>query len=705
MNDHGLTRDVLYELNNTMKILMNKTIHHYIFRMKDLLHKKMKCVLATLLIIKVWMASAWAVDQRPDVLFVLLDDLRHDALSFLDHPYVKTPNIDRLRERGAHMKNAFVSTSICCPSRASFLTGAYANRHGVIDNDTSEINPSVTPPINQVLKGAGYSTAMIGKWHMGHYGHRRPDWDYWLSFNGQGKYVDPTFTIGDKKVNHKGYTTDLLTDKAIDFIEQHPKDKPYFVMLSHKAVHGPFQPAKRHKDAYGKGLTAIETKSWSTDLKHKPKWQIRDQVSPVKWDYRTRDIEGHALPDKIPLKPWPKTTKHVDQFRCLAAVDEGLGRIFEMLEKRGTLNKTLIVFTSDNGYFHMEHRRWDKRLAMEETMRIPMIWAYPGHIEAGSTVEEMVMNIDFLPTVLDYVGIEAPKSVQGKSMRTCFEDSRPAWRDQVFYEYWTDLVHSIPTMTALRTERHKLIQYPSIDDLDELYDLESDPEEMNNLAVSPEYAELHQKLIVRLDEQKKDAGWKEYVFPNNIPKVKGKEGELWSLTVHQGKMVSEPKEISCQLRGVEVKRDALSFDGKSHLQLGKQNRLDPSQWPMSIELECKAEEDGVIINQSGEGYGYCIFIEDGRPGVSTKCRGVSFTTLDAKKSICGKWAKIKVLIHYNRLKFLVDDELVEDIYLPLPFKDKTNADVLVGEAAKMPVLERLPSSSFVGDIRSIVMSR
>lgn len=672
---------------------------------------KLSCpgyLLLVVMTLKLVWPLALSAESRPDVLFVLLDDLRHDAMSFMGHPYIETPNIDRLRKRGAWMKNAFVSTSICCPSRASFLTGAYANRHGVIDNETSEVNPNVTPPINQVLKGAGYSTAMIGKWHMGHSGHMRPNWDYWLSFDGQGKYHNPEFIIGHDKVKQKGYTTDLLTDRTIDYIKNHPKDKPYFVMLSHKAVHEPFQPAERHKQAYGKGLKDEEPESWSTDFEGKPNWQIRQQCRDMRWDYRKKDLEDEVLPKKIELKPWQDSDRFVQQLRCVAAVDEGLGRIVEMLESRGTLNNTLIIFTSDNGYFHMEHRRWDKRLAMEETIRIPMLWIYPGRIKPGTTVEEMVMNIDFMPTVLDYVGVKPPETVQGQSMRTCFEDEQPVWRDQIFYEYWTELVHSIPTITALRTERYKLIQYPSIDDIDELYDLKKDPHEMNNLAVLPEFSDLHRSMNLMLAQQKQAVGWREYVFPNNLSKVKGQPGVLWRLSVDDHQLVSEPAELGrCEQSGVAVDKDAIKFDGKAFLSMQNKAELEPSSWPFTIEIECKVDSDGVLLSQSGKGYGYCMFVQDGRPGVSTKCHTwiTSHTTIDADESIMGKWVKLKAVIHYNRLRFFLDGELIDDVYLPLPFKGKTLSKIFVGKPARFTVLNRLPERPFKGMVRSIEISR
>jgi N-acetylglucosamine-6-sulfatase len=658
------------------------------------------------------LSSGWLSAQdleQPDILFILLDDLRYDAMSFMGHPYIKTPNIDKLRDEGMWMQNTFVSTSICCPSRASFLTGAYANRHGVIDNETSEINPDVTPPINQVLKEAGYSTAMIGKWHMGHSGHARPDWDYWLSFDGQGKYFDPEFIIGNERKKVKGYTTDLLTKQTLDYIKAHPKDQPYFVMLSHKAVHEPFRPAPRHKDAYGDKQRDIEPESWSTDFKNKPQWQIRQRVRDVRWDYRTRDFENETLPETIEQESWLSTKKYVDQLRCAASVDDGIGEILTMLEERGTRKNTLIVFASDNGYFHMEHRRWDKRLAMEETMRIPMIISFPNKIASGSTAEQMVMNIDFMPTVLDYANITIPNSVQGMSMRPLLEKKSVTWRDEVFYEYWTELVHTIPTMTALRNERYKIIEYPSIDDLDELYDLKHDPHEMNNLAVLPEYAGLHQSMKKSLASKKEDVGWNEYIFPHNLPNVKGEKGNVWSLHAKTGKLNSSPYSLNkVNVNTVSLQNNEMIFNGKnSYISLPYQHNVDPSIWPLNITLEVRAESDGILVSQATKGYGYCLFIQDGRPGISTHCHTwvSSHTTIDGPHNILGEWTKLEAKIHYNRLSFHINDKLIEDIYLPLPYKAKTHAPTFVGKGGQHVVHKALPNNYFKGRIRALQLKR
>jgi len=628
-----------------------------------------------------------AAPKRPDILFILVDDLRWDGLSYKGHPYVKTPHIDKLREAGASLDNAFCSTSICCPSRATFLTGTYANTHGVIDNETSEYNPAVTPPLTKHLQEAGYKTAMIGKWHMGHSAEPRPYFDHWISFKGQGEYHDVAVNVDGKKEQWQGYTTDILTDKAIAFINRQPKDRPWFCMLSHKAVHEPFKPHPRHKDAFGKYKVDIEPESWSSDFSGKPKWHRRQRSRDVRWAYRTRNYETETLPETIEHEAWKKgQKKYIKQFRCLASVDDGIGKLLTVLKDRGTLDNTLVIFSSDNGYFHGEHRRWDKRLAMEESMRIPMVITYPGHIEKGDTVDALVSSVDFAPTVLDYAGIDIPQMMQGRSMRPLFEGRTTGWRDSVFYEYWVDLVHSIPTMTAVRTDRYKLIQYPEIDDVDELYDLKADPNEMNNLATNPEYIELHQQMKKLMLAKKQETGWRPDVFPKNLPRYRGSRDLNLEL-------ITEPT--------------TFSGDGKGIIKRRYDEDADPSSWPWRIEIDVNPESDGVIASQASPGYGFKIFVQDGRPGIAVLCKTwiALHTIIDAPDSVIGKWTNIQASIDYNRVIFKVDGRLIESRPLPQPFKGRTYKPFIIGGVGNNKVSDDVPHTPFRGQIRKLTIQR
>ncbi len=654
-------------------------------------------------------AQAAPEQTKPDVVFVLLDDMRWDGFSFMNHPFVKTPHLDRLRAQGAMMSNAFVTTSICCPSRATFLTGTYASRHGVIDNETSEYNPEVTPPVTKYLQAAGYTTAMIGKWHMGNTAEPRAHFDYWLSFKGQGVYNDPLFNINGENVPQKGYTTDLLTDYTLEFIAKQPKDKPYFAMLSHKAVHEPFQPAQRHAEAFGAGATIARPPSYNNDFSTKPNWQKRDALSDVRWHYRTRDFENERLPAAVPVDGWKKGKDFVEQLRCLAAVDDGIGRLLEALEKRGTLNNTIIVFTSDNGYFHGEHRRWDKRLAYDESLRIPMLVVYPGRIQPGTTVPQLVTNVDFAPTILDYAGLPVPADMQGDSMKPLFEKKSPKWRDHVFYEYWKDLVHSIPAMTAVRTDRYKLVTYHEITDFDELYDLQNDPQEQINLARDPAYAPLLAEMTARLKKAQVANDWKPDVFPHNLPRVKGKAGKLLDLAVVNGAITDEAGSgLKLDRANTQIRDGAAYFDGKENvIRLPFSPLTDPSGWPYRIRLQVKPDTDGVVMMQAGKNFGYKIFVQDGRPGFAVQAKTWVDTTtvIDGPESILGKWTELEALIDFNRIALLVDGRVVETVSLPQPFKGSPRNPLIIGNAGETTVVVGVPKHGFAGSLRRVTLTR
>jgi len=460
---------------------------------------------------------AAAAEDRPNVVFILTDDQRFDALGCLGHPLCVTPNLDRLRREGVLFKNAFVTTSLCSPARACFLTGTYAHTNGVFDNTGREFDHAKTPSYPKLLQKAGYSTAFVGKWHMGHINDPRPGFDYWLSFTGQGTYFDPQLDENGRDFSQKGYTTDILTDYAIKFLrEKRDKSKPFCLYLSHKAVHGPFTPAPRHKDVLA-GKSLPEPESFKDTFRGKPKWQrlkrmdipSMNKVAPKgkrKWknademaqamiDFLNSDAE---IPDELPAGGgvWKgDKPARLGYYAAIWAIDDGVGRVLAELEKMGALNNTLIFFAGDNGYFHGEHGRGDKRLMYEEALRIPLLLRYPPLVKPNSTVKQMVLNIDVAPTVLAATGTPIPATMQGQSFLPLLSGKKDvAWRKSFLYEYWADLTPKIPRMVGVRTETAKLVTYPDINDIGELYDLAKDSKEMTNLYENPEYAALRKVL-------------------------------------------------------------------------------------------------------------------------------------------------------------------------------------------------------------------
>ena len=404
-------------------------------------------------------------EPRPNFMFILIDDLRFNAPACLGHPFVKTPNIDRIAREGATFTNAFVTTPLCSPSRASYLTGRWVRSHKVLGNgdNAARSHELITWP--RLLHDAGYETGYAGKWHMGTDDTPRPGFDRWVSFKGQGVYNDPPLNVDGERIQAKGYVTDLLTDYSVEFLKK-PRTKPFVMYLAHKAVHGPFIPAERHKDLFA-GETIVRSANAQDNLDGKP--------------VMARNIDGGPAVSKEAVGSSDELIRN--QLRCLTAIDEGIGRILKTLEETKQLDNTFLVFTSDNGYFWGEHHLGDKRWAYEESIRIPMLMRYPKRIKAGSKIHQMVMNVDMAPTMLELGGGTAPAEVQGRSIVPLLKGgSVKGWRTSFLSEYFEEPQQKrTPSWQAVRNDQWKYIRYTALQGMDELYDVKKDPGEMKNL--------------------------------------------------------------------------------------------------------------------------------------------------------------------------------------------------------------------------------
>lgn len=416
--------------------------------------------------------------KKRNIVFVLTDDQRYDAMSITGHPYLETPNLDALAKGGIVCDNAFVTTSLCSPSRASILTGQYAHRHGVLDNGT-RLDPTA-PTFPQELQKAGYTTGFVGKWHMGGSSDDpRPGFDRWVSFRGQGRYYDQPFNIDGEQVKQEGYITDRITDYGVEFIKNNA-DKPFCLYVSHKAVHAEFAPAERHKGQYADKHWPLPDSYADTDENYegKPKW-VREQRPS--W----HGVDGYGNEN------WDVDTFTRDYAEAMLGVDEGVGRLIGALKEEDLFDSTLFVFTSDNGFLFGEHGLVDKRCMYEESIRVPLIVHCPELYEGGQRTKEIITNIDFAPTFCDWAGITPPDTMQGQSFLPVLEGDTDDWRDAFLYEYfWERSFPQTPTVLGVRTKTHKLMVYHGIYDKYELYDLENDPKEMNNLL--GDYRQTHE---------------------------------------------------------------------------------------------------------------------------------------------------------------------------------------------------------------------
>ncbi len=422
-----------------------------------------------------------------NVVLILSDDHRFDFLGFMGKPpFLRTPNMDRMAREGAHLANTFVVTALCSPSRASILTGLYTHKHQVVDNNFPIPEGTVFFP--QYLEKAGFETAFIGKWHMGHEkDDPRPGFDRWVSFRGQGVYTDPVLNVDGRRVEKKGYITDILTEYAVDWIRKDRK-KPFFLFFAHKAVHDPFTPAGRHQGAYQNAEIAYPPSMADTEENYrgKPRW-VREQRN----SWHGVDYMYHGRIDF--------DTFYRNYCECLLGLDESIGTVLDTIEETGLAGTTLVFYMGDNGFTFGEHGLIDKRHMYEESVRVPLLAWCPGCIRAGTRIERMVQNIDIAPTVLEAMGLKPPSSMDGRSFLPLLEGKEIAWRDAIFYEYyWERNFPQTPTMHGIRTGRYKYIHYHGIWDVDELYDLQNDSREMENLIQRPEYQKLVQELNKRL---------------------------------------------------------------------------------------------------------------------------------------------------------------------------------------------------------------
>lgn len=449
-------------------------------------------------------AQAAKPAAQPNIVFILVDDLRFDAMGFLT-PGLKTPNIDYLAKNGVYFPNAVVTSSLCSPSRATILTGQTTRNHRIVDNNNaSEAGLTFFP---KYLQEAGYQTAFFGKWHMGQASDGpRPGFDHWVSFKGQGTYFPTdgltpqevadgkrqTLNVDGKTVAQTNYITDELTDYELEWLDKgRDKTKPFFIYMSHKAVHSDAKPAPRHADQYKDFAVRLPASAADTPENRtgKPMWvqNQRNSWHGVDFAYHSsRDVADYFR----------------DYYRTLSAVDDSVGRTLDYLRKHDLEQNTLVVFMSDNGFLMGEHGLIDKRNAYEPSVKVPMVAFAPGMLPKGVVNETRVRNLDLAPTFLDVAGVKPPPQFEGRSVLPVAtgEVAAKDWvEDDFVYEYyWEWTFPQTPTTFAIERGKLKYIQYHGIWDLEELYDLSKDPGEMTNLIDDPAYLQAKIDLRARL---------------------------------------------------------------------------------------------------------------------------------------------------------------------------------------------------------------
>jgi len=506
--------------------------------------------------------------KRPNILYIMTDDHTVQAMSCYGSRINKTPNMDRIAKEGIRFDAAFCTNSICAPSRAVLLTGKYSHINGLINNAVVFNGEQQTFP--KLLQKAGYETAVVGKWHLK---SEPTGFDYWNVLPGQGHYYNPDFKEMGEKKRETGYVTDLITDHSLKWLEERDKQKPFCLLLHHKAPHRAWMPNIKHLNMYDdvklpvpdtffddydtrcdaarrQAMTISEHMYLAYDLKVPPEQDSeakskKEKTGKKYWNnifkrlnkeqreawtkvYEPKNIkfrEANLSGRELALWKYQRYIK--DYLRCIASVDENIGRVLDYLEESGQAKDTIVVYTSDQGFYLGEHGWFDKRFMYEESFGIPLLVRYPWALKAGASNNDMVMNLDFAPTFLDFAGVDIPEDMQGESLRGLLMGETPKnWRKSIYYHYFEfPGAHSVKRHYGVRTSRYKLIHFYYDIDQWELYDLKEDPNELNNLYDDPGYTEIVKQLdeeLNRLRKKYNDLDERQYLPKKARVKVKHK---------------------------------------------------------------------------------------------------------------------------------------------------------------------------------------
>lgn len=596
--------------------------------------------------------------ERPNILFFMADDHGYQAMSCYGSRVNETPNIDRIAREGMRFDRAFVTNSICGPCRAVIMTGKYSHLNGFAQNgdrfDGSQQN------VAKLLQASGYQTAVIGKWHL----ETDPTgFDHWQILQGQGPYYNPVLLTHDGPVRTEGYTTDIITDLTLQWLEQRDETKPFFLLCWHKAPHRNWEPGPNQLDMYregdlaepetlfddyeGRGTAAKQQEMTVAhdlsrhDLKLDPPRDLNAQQR-VAWDaayaeenaaFEEAGLSGDAL------TRWNYQRYVKDYLRCVAAVDEGVGRVLDYLDESGLADNTIVIYSSDQGWYLGDHGWYDKRWMYEESFRTPLLVRWPEHVEAGSINSDLCMNLDLPETFLDVAGIEIPSDMQGHSLRPILEGSTPEnWREEIYYRYYEfPGPHSVAKHFGIRTTTHKLIYFPELDEW-EMYDLERDPDEMRSVANDPEYQTLREELEQRLRQ-------------------------LQVKYLDDGTIVNRRASLQRGLPGatvLQVAEEAIKVDGQVVAHRDSSPDNDPSFRRLTVGGWVKWNgADGVLVAHGGESHGYALSVVGGVPVLSVRSSG-ALTMIQGTPLPRDEWLHLSAILDEGRGRLLINGEAMTE---------------------------------------------
>lgn len=652
--------------------------------------------------------SSWAA-PRPNVLFIYTDDQRWDALGVVQReqgdkgrfPWFTTPNMDRLAAEGVRFRNAFVVNSLCAPSRAVNLTGRYSHDNGIASNFRPFPATNVTHA--SLLRAAGYTTGYIGKWHMDSQ-RERPGFDHHATFIGHARYVDPPFIVDGVDKAEKGWIDDISTDYAIQFIrKQKGAEKPWSLVVGFKSPHGPFDPPARAKERFA-GEVARVTPNFDAPAPYNGKAGVRART------------ETKTVP--APL----------DYLRCISAVDDCLGRLLAALDETGCASNTVVIYTSDNGFYLGEHGLGDKRSAYDESLRVPFLVRHPllGYAARGRLADQMVLNLDLAPSLLELAGEKPTAEMLGRSWVPLLTGPAATWRTAWFYEYFAERQKNsrVPDITAVRTADAKLIRYVGHDEWSELFDLANDPYETKNLHADPNHAALRTRLVAELESLKQSTG---YRVPDYVDRPdwwdkpggadwqadgpvglrlhfdfrKGADGTIKDASGN-GNVGALKKVSFVEGRGGSK---ALRFDGAGHVEVAKTPGQNPAGGAWSVVVALKADQpDGVILARGGELNGYGLHLKDGRPVFTVHADGKA-TQIVGAEAITGRWTQLDARIGADRKLVLhVDGVVVAKGKIPAFIPEDPNDSLQIGADTGSPIIGK-DVPPFTGLIESVHLYR
>ena len=466
------------------------------------------------------------MDKQPNILFIMSDDHAAHAMSCYSSAINETPHLDRIANEGVRLDNCFCTNSICTPSRASILTGTYNHVNGVLTL-TQRLDNNIAT-FARLLRADGYQTAIVGKWHLGTEPENLPrDFDYWrvLSrLHGQGEYFNPAMVGPAGEEVYTGYTTDLITDLSLDWLEQRDPNRPFCLLCHHKAPHRPWEPDEKHARMY-EDTDIPEPPTFNDDYSNRAAAAAAAEMR-IERDMNAEDLKGAPPAGLTPAeeKAWKYQRYIKDYLRVVAAIDDNVGRMLDYLDAHDLTDDTIVIYTSDQGFFLGDHGWYDKRFMYEESLRMPFVMRYPREIPAGSTNADIITNVDFPALFLDYAGLPIPAYYQGRSFRSNLQGNTPAdWRHSFYYRYWMHRAHhNVYAHYGLRTERYKVIYYyadglgipgtlePAYEPEWELFDLEADPLELNNVYHHPDYQVVVPELKRELHRLQAELGDQRY---------------------------------------------------------------------------------------------------------------------------------------------------------------------------------------------------